>query len=261
MHRTLFDIGPLSIHTYGLALAVAFWLGIELSAREARRRGMDPVNIVDLGIVVLISSVVGSRLLYVLGHLDQYRGHLIDVVKIWEGGLTFYGGLIAGVLFGVGYLKIKKIPVPEATDVIAPQIALGIAIARVGCFMNGCCFGKPSNLPWACSFPPGSQAGWVLPGVTLQPTQVYSTIANLVIFLFLRRLLHSRHVPGTVFYAFLLAYGMWRFAIDFLRYYEPEMYFAVGRLSLTYNQILSIGIALIGVFLLVRARRRVGEGT
>jgi phosphatidylglycerol:prolipoprotein diacylglycerol transferase len=256
MYRTLFNIGPLSIHTYGLALAVAFWLGIELSAREARRRGMDPVNIIDLGIVILISSVVGSRLLYVLGHLEHYRGNPVDILKIWEGGLTFYGGLIAGVIFGIGYLKIKKLPVAESTDVIAPQIALGIAIARIGCFMNGCCFGKASNLPWACGFPADSQAGWVLPGVRLHPTQIYSTLANLVIFLFLRRQLHSRPVPGAVFYSFLVAYGAWRFAIDFLRYYEGDMYLTLGGVSITYNQLLSIGIAVLGAILLVRATRR-----
>jgi phosphatidylglycerol:prolipoprotein diacylglycerol transferase len=254
MYRTLFDVGPFSIHTYGLALAVAFWLGIELSAREARRRGMDPVHIVDLGIVVLVSSVIGSRLFYVLGHLDQYRSNPVDVFKVWEGGLTFYGGLIAGVLFGIGYLRLKRQPLAQAIDVVAPQIALGIAIARIGCFMNGCCFGKESNLPWACTFPPDSQAGWVLPGITLHPTQVYSTIANFGIFIFLRRRLHAAHAAGTVFYAFLIAYGAWRFVIDFLRYYEANMYVGFGGLSITYNQVLSMGLMALGAVLYARAK-------
>jgi phosphatidylglycerol:prolipoprotein diacylglycerol transferase len=254
MYRTLFDIGPFSIHTYGLALAAAFWLGIELSAREARRRGMDPVQIVDLGIVVLISSVAGSRLFYVLGHLDQYRGNPLDVFKVWEGGLTFYGGLIAGVIFGIGFLRLKRQPVLQAIDVVAPQIALGIAIARIGCFMNGCCFGTESHLPWACKFPPDSQAGWILPGVGLHPTQLYSTLANFGIFLFLRRRLQADHVPGTIFFAFLMAYGIWRFVIDFLRYYEESMYLRIGGAGITYNQMLSIGLIVLGAVLYVRAR-------
>jgi phosphatidylglycerol:prolipoprotein diacylglycerol transferase len=255
MYRTLFDIGPFSIHTYGLALAAAFWLGIELSAREARRRGMDPVHIVDLGIVVLISSVAGSRLLYVLGHFEHYRGSLLDMLKVWEGGLTFYGGLIAGVIFGIGFLKMKRQRVLDAIDVIAPQIALGIAIARIGCFMNGCCFGTESRLPWACVFPPDSQAGWVLPGAALHPTQIYSTIANFGIFLYLRRRLHSYHAAGTVFFAFLIAYGVWRFVIDFLRYYEESMYLRFGGGEITYNQIVSIALIALGAVLFFNARR------
>jgi phosphatidylglycerol:prolipoprotein diacylglycerol transferase len=259
MYRTLFDIGPFSIHTYGLALAAAFWIGIELSAREARRRGMDPVHIVDLGIVVLLTSVAGSRLLYVLGHLDQYRGSVWDVFKVWEGGLTFYGGLILGVFFGITFLRVKKVPVREAIDVIAPQIALGIAIARIGCFMNGCCFGTESHLPWACKFPPDSQAGWVLPGVALHPTQIYSSIANFLIFLMLRRRVRSEHAPGTVFFLFLIAYGVWRLAIDYLRYYEESAYISIGGAGMTYNQMLSIGMVVIGAVLFLRSRGMWGD--
>jgi phosphatidylglycerol:prolipoprotein diacylglycerol transferase len=260
MYRTLFDLGPFSIHTYGLALAAAFWLGIELSAREARKRGMDPVHIVDLGIVVLISSVVGSRLLYVLGHLDQYQDNLLDVIKVWEGGLTFYGGLIAGVVFGIGFLKIKRLPVRDAIDTVAPQIALGIAMARIGCFLNGCCFGTETHLPWACHFPPDSQAGWILPGLGLHPTQIYSAIANFAIFLFLRRRFRSRPVPGQVFYSFLMIYGAWRFVIDFLRYYEENMYVSVAA-NITWNQVLSIAVALTGAVLYARAQGLGGRGS
>jgi phosphatidylglycerol:prolipoprotein diacylglycerol transferase len=220
---------------------------------------MDPVHIVDLGIVVLISSVVGSRLLYVLGHLEQYRASPLDILKVWEGGLTFYGGLIAGVIFGIGYLKMKRLGVRGATDIIAPQIALGIAIARVGCFMNGCCFGTESHVPWACSFPPDSQAGWTLPGLSLHPTQIYSSIANLVIFLLLRRQLRSDHAPGTVFFTFLTAYGIWRFTIDFLRHYESHLYVTVGGAAMTHNQIVSIGLAVLGAVFLARSRSLPGS--
>jgi len=259
MYRTLFDIGPLSIHTYGVALAVAFWLGIELSARLARERGMDPVKIVDLGIVILLSSVAGSRFLYVIQHLEDYRGDLLGMLRVWEGGLTFYGGLIAGVIFGIGFLKVKKVPVREAIDVVAPQIALGIAIARIGCFLNGCCFGIETDLPWACSFPADSQAGWVLPGVGLHPTQLYSSAANFGIFVFLRRFLRSRPRSGTVFAVFLVAYGLWRFVIDYLRYYEEGMYVTTTGAGVTWNQIVSVVIVVIGALLFPGFRRGSGE--
>ena len=93
MYRTLFELGPLSVHTYGVMLAIAFWLGIELSARAARKHDIDETRIIDLGIVILISSVIGSRLLYVLFHLDDYSSPL-QFFALWEGGATFYGGLI-----------------------------------------------------------------------------------------------------------------------------------------------------------------------
>jgi phosphatidylglycerol:prolipoprotein diacylglycerol transferase len=255
MYRTLFDIGPFSIHTYGVALAVAFWLGIELSAREARKRGMHPINVVDLGIVILLSSVAGSRLLYVLAHMEDYRGDLLGIFKVWQGGLTFYGGLIAGVIFGIGFLKAKKLPVREVIDTIAPQIALGIAIARIGCFLNGCCFGSETGLPWACRFPADSQAGWILPGVGLHPTQLYSSVANFLIFLFLRRRLRKGPGGGTVFYTFLVTYGVWRFVIDFLRYYEDHMYVTTSGPGITWNQIVSIVIIAIGAILIAWSRR------
>ncbi|MFH1312930.1 MAG: prolipoprotein diacylglyceryl transferase [Candidatus Eisenbacteria bacterium] len=257
MHRTLFDVGPFSIHLYGVMLAFAFWLGIELSIRIARKRGMDPVAIMDLGIIILVSSVIGARLLYVITHFTEYRHDLVGIFRVWEGGLTFYGGLAAGVAFGIGYLKRQGLRVLEVTDIIAPQIALGIALARVGCFLNGCCFGRESTLPWACTFPADSQAGWgAMAGKTIHPTQIYSAIANLVIFLFLRKLLGRRAAAGTVFFTFLIVYGVWRFAVDFLRYYEVNMYVMSAERGITWNQVASLVIILTGTVLLAKTRRR-----
>jgi phosphatidylglycerol:prolipoprotein diacylglycerol transferase len=261
MHRTLFDLGPVSIHLYGVMLAVAFWLGIELSSRMARKRSMDSTVIIDLGIVVLISSVVGSRALYVLTHLSEYRNDWLGVIRVWEGGLSFYGGLLAAVVLGIAFLKRKGLPVLGVTDIVAPQIALGIAIARIGCFLNGCCFGKASDLPWACRFPADSQAGWVMGGVAIHPTQLYSSIANLLIFLLLLRVSRRAYRDGVVFYSFLVAYGIWRFGIDFLRYYEANMY--VGLSGLTWNQFASIAMIATGLVLLLRKKagsKKMGSG-
>lgn len=254
MFRTLFQLGPLSVHTYGVMLAIAFWLGIELSARAARRHGIDETRIIDLGIVILVSSVVGSRLLYVVTHLSEYRGDWLGVVRVWEGGLVFYGGLIAGMVFGIGFLLKKRMPVLKVTDLVAPQIALGIALARVGCFLNGCCFGNPSDLPWACRFPPDSQAGWVMGGQSLHPTQIYSAIANFIIFVILRRMLGRSYRAGTVFASLLVLYGGWRFVVDNLRHYEKFMRIGTLGGGLTYNQIASIIMIVIGLAILLRGK-------
>ncbi len=256
MHRTLFDVGPFSIHLYGVMLAIAFWLGIELSCRLARRRRIDPTKIIDLGIVVLISSVVGSRLLFVATHLSDYSNDALGVFRIWEGGLSFYGGLAAAVLFGIGYIVREKLPVSEVTDIVTPQIALGISLARIGCFLNGCCFGKECNLPWAVHFPPDSQAGWTMGHAGIHPTQLYAVAANFGIFIFLRYLLKRKLPSGSIFYSFLMLYGIWRFSIDFLRYYEPNMYIAQLGGAITWTQVASLGISAVGLIKLFGLRSR-----
>jgi phosphatidylglycerol:prolipoprotein diacylglycerol transferase len=254
MHRTILDFGSIGIRSYGIMLAVAFWVGIEISARIARKRGYDPVLIVDLGLVVLLSSVVGARFLYVITHLADFSGDIVGIFEVWEGGLTFYGGLVAAVAAGVWFLRRKRQPVGEITDILAPQIALGIAITRVGCFLNGCCFGKESSLPWACVFPPDSLAGSVMPGLSLHPVQLYATAANLGIAVVLWRLLALRLRAGSVFSWLLVLYGAWRFIVDFLRYYEPSMLITSGPFEITWNQVVSIVIVLVGIGLLLRGR-------
>ncbi len=251
MYRTIFDFGAVGIRSYGVMLAIAFWVGIEVSARIARRRGHDPIVMVDLGLVILLSSVVGSRLLYVVTHLGAFRGDPWGVLRVWEGGLTFYGGFIAAVVAGVLYLVLKKLPVGEMTDILAPQIALGIAIARIGCFLNGCCFGKESTLPWACVFPPDSLAGSVMDGAHIHPTQIYAVIANVAIAVALWRLLSKRPAPGSVFAGFLMLYGAWRFVIDFWRYYEEGMKIGIAGFDVTWNQIASVIAVVVGIGLLL----------
>ncbi len=250
MHKTLFEVGGFSIHSYGVMLALAFWIGIEISSREAKRVGLDPSFIVDLGIVILISAVIGARSLFVAGHIEEYKGNLLGALRVWEGGLSFYGGFACATLFGILFIRKKGHSVAKITDIIAPQIALGIAIARIGCFLNGCCFGKECHLPWAVVFPMDSQAGWVMQGKPIHPTQLYSTVANLLIFLFLRKLSRKRLPEGAVFSVFLVTYGAWRFFVDFLRYYEPGM--VLGFLGgITWTQVASISVIVIGVIGLV----------
>ncbi len=260
MHRTLIDFGTLGIRSYGVMLAIAFWVGIELSARLARKKGLNENLIIDLGLVVLVAAIAGSRALFVLEHLSEFKGDWLGVVRVWEGGLTFYGGLIAATVAGITMLKAKGQPVLDVTDIVAPQIALGIAIARIGCFLNGCCFGKPSSLPWACQFPPDCQAGSVMYGTRIHPTQLYSTVANFLIFVLLTRIVKRTETHGEVFFTFLFVYGMWRFFIDYLRYYESGMYLRIGSLVVTWNQVVSMGLAAVGLVLLVTVTRGVKGG-
>lgn len=159
----------------------------------------------------------------------------------------FFGGFIGGFLAAVFYLQKEKIPILHVADLIAPAIALGQFFTRIGCFLNGCCFGLPSTLPWAIKFPAHCAAGASPVGdQPLHPTQLYSSLFGLLLFFFLKNILFKPHRRGEVFALYLIFSGGFRFGIDFIRYYEDSANFWI-------NQIVAIGLAVVGVIIFVRA--------
>ncbi|RKY84634.1 prolipoprotein diacylglyceryl transferase, partial [candidate division KSB1 bacterium] len=180
MHPVLFRIGRFEARTYGLMLAIAFIAGIYYTIRKTRNLGINPNTIIDLAVVIVISSLVGSRLLYVVFHFNEFKNNLLDIINPFQSsgdigiaGLTMLGGLIFALIFGMWYIKFKKLPVLKLSDIIAVPIAFGIFVTRIGCFLNGCCFGIPCELPWAVKFPLESPAGYMFPGIRIHPTQLY----------------------------------------------------------------------------------------
>ncbi len=174
MHPVLFRIGRFEARTYGLMLAIAFIAGIYYTIRKTRNLGINPNTIIDLAVVIVISSLVGSRLLYVVFHFNEFKNNLLDIINPFQSsgdigiaGLTMLGGLIFALIFGMWYIKFKKLPVLKLSDIIAVPIAFGIFVTRIGCFLNGCCFGIPCELPWAVKFPLESPAGYMFPGCLL----------------------------------------------------------------------------------------------
>jgi len=228
MHPIIWHItGALSIKAYGIAILVAFVAGIWLSMRRARAVGLKSNDFFDLGFWVLISSIVGARLFYILFHLHEYLAEPKAIYQFWHGGLIFYGGLAGGVAATVIFFKAKRIPLWLGTDVVAPQVALGYAITRLGCFLNGCCFGSPTRLPWGVTFPDNCGAGHYAFGLSftglyelpirLHPTQLYATAASLAIFVVLLLVWRRRRFDGQVFWTYLLLYPLYRFAVEFIR--------------------------------------------
>jgi len=257
MHPILIQLGRIQIRSYGFMLAVSFLLGIWLAGRRAKRYGVDPQKILDLSVIIILAAVVGSRLLYVVFHLDQYSNPL-DMFALWQGGATFYGGFLLAMAASYWWVQRNNQSFLTVADVIAPSMALGLVFTRVGCLLSGCCFGKPTDGPLGLVFPPDSPAGSAaaalaaergLDHVALHPTQVYSSFKGLVIFLVL--MAAQRHITrrGTLFGLFLVLYGIGRFTIDFFRFYEPNARILAG---LTFNQVISVVLILIGGFLLVR---------
>jgi phosphatidylglycerol:prolipoprotein diacylglycerol transferase len=231
MHPELFRIGPLAIHSYGVMLALSFLIGIYLAVRNGKKRGIKEDEIVNVAFIIIIASIVGSRLFYVLFHIQEFQGRWIYAFwpvqedgTIGLGGLILLGGFILAFLSAALYMSYKKLNFWKVADSIVPSIAFGIFLTRIGCHLNGCCFGKACGLPWGVSFPLNSPAGSVMGGSHIHPTQLYSSLNGLIIFLVLSWLDRKNYFDGVLTGSFFILYGIARFVVDFFRYYEDQMF-------------------------------------
>jgi len=215
MHPILFKIGPLTLHTYGLLISTGVLLAVALAVRQARREGEDPQKMLDLAFYLLLASIVGSRLLYVLISYSDYLVRPWAIFKLWEGGLVFYGGFVLALMVGIWYLDRHRLPLWKTADIWAAPLALGHAVGRLGCFAAGCCYGKPTRVPWAVTFTdPQSLA---ILGVPLHPVQLYEAFANLLLFIFLCLYRPYRRFEGQIFWLYVLVYSVIRFVLEFFR--------------------------------------------
>ncbi len=254
MYPILFKIGQLSIYTYGFFIALGFLAGIYFAVKEAKRVGEDSDMIMDLCFYILVSAIIGSRLFYVATNLRMFLDNPVEIFRIWNGGLVFYGGFIAAFIIGVIYMKAKKIPVMKTTDILAPSISLAHFFGRIGCFFAGCCYGKYCDLPWAVTFTnPDSLAPT---GIPLHPTQLYSAINNLIIFLFLLFFRKHKRFDGQVFWLYVLIYGTTRSIIETFRAdFRGGFVFYIFSVS----QVVGIIAAIISVIMLFVLSKRTKE--
>jgi len=215
MFPILLKIGPISLFTYGFFIAIGFLAGIFLATKEAKRLGEDPEKIMDLCFYILIAAILGSRLFYVATSPEVFMKNPVEIFKIWNGGLVFYGGFIAALFTGLIYLKLKNISLWKTADIMAPSIALAHFFGRIGCFFAGCCYGKYCALPWAVTFNnPDSLAPQGLP---LHPTQLYEALSNMAIFLFLFFFRKHKKYDGQIFWLYVFIYGITRSFIEIFR--------------------------------------------
>lgn len=245
MHPILFKLGPLTVHTYGVLVATAFLVGITIAAREGRRKGIEPDRIMDLGLYILAAAIIGSRLLQVAIEYRYYSQHPLEILMIWRGGLVFYGGFIFAVFTSIWYLNKHTLPVWRVADVFAPSIALGQAIGRLGCLSAGCCYGKPTSLPWGVTFTnPDTLA---VMGVPLHPTQAYESIGAFLIFLFLFLYRKRAKFEGQIFWLYVLCYSILRFTIEFFRGDEERGFLQVASFNLSTSQAVAVVAFLVSV--------------
>ncbi len=273
MHPILFELGPLSVRTYGLLLAVSFLVGIILALRRARARGLNQNKMINMSLLIMLAGIVGARIMYVIPHWNEFSANPLDIISPFQSsgsigltGLTMYGGFIAAILVSILYLRVNGLSVWKTCDAFAPSIALGIGISRVGCFMNGCCFGLPTESALGVVFPAFSAAGSFYPDVPLHPAQLYNAALGFGLFGLLMWLDRRPRFDGFIFAVLLISEPITRFIVDLFRYYESSM--TLGSLGaagpvLSVNQGISIMLCGMGVLLLgwlrSRARQRSGR--
>ena len=171
MHPLLFEIGPIHIRTYGVLLSLAFLTGVWLAAKRGRERGIAPSFIYDLSIVIILSAIAGSRIYYVAVNYDTFALDPLSILWIWEGGLSMYGGFIAALLASCFFSRSKGLSFRTVADIVSPSLAIGVAITRVGCFFNGCCFGRETTSFVGIEFPAFSEAeGCSAPSRSIPPS-------------------------------------------------------------------------------------------
>ena len=249
MYPRLFEFGPITVYTYGVLLAAAYLLGLKLAMTRAQQRGLDHNRVLDLGIYIIISALLGAKLLLLITDFKSFSADPRELLTLARSGGVFYGGLILAVSVALWYIRRIGLPLWTTCDVFAPGIALGHVIGRFGCLFAGCCYGKPTTRPWGITFTdPFAAANVGTPlGVPLHPTQLYEAGAEFVILmLLLSTERKGRPFPGRTFWLYMLLYAVSRFIIEFYRGDERG---TVGMFST--SQFISIVLAPLAIVMLV----------
>lgn len=253
MHPTLCKLGPLTLHSYGLLLALGCIAAIWRAEALHKRVGLQQGQIIDLGILLVVVGLAGARLTYVALDWRSYASAPGSIIAVWDGGLTFFGGLVAGCIAGLLWARWHSVGAAALADLLAPSIALGYGIARIGCFLNGCCYGRPTSLPWGVRF--HEDGGDVLTPPS-HPAQLYSTFMSFIVFWMLTRL-EKRSLPaGRIFGSWLILSSIERFIMEnFRRGVTAEVIWG----NLTQAQLACLVLMLIGAMVIVWPRQRVSH--
>ncbi|MDR1952146.1 MAG: prolipoprotein diacylglyceryl transferase [Elusimicrobiota bacterium] len=252
MHPILFSIGGFTLYSYGFFVALGFAAGMFYLSYQAKKSPqiISQDDLFNLLFWIIISGIAGARLLYVIAENRSLFRTPLEIFAIWEGGLTFYGGFIAAALAAFFYIKRKKLNIAKVMDLLAPAIALGHFLGRIGCFMAGCCFGKPTNMPWGIVFrDPHSLS--MIKGIPVHPAELYESFSNLILFILLHLYNKKKHKDGLAIGAYLTAYAVCRFIIEFFRGdYRGTVVF-----GLSTSQFISVFVFIIGLTIVYRVNR------
>ena len=244
MHKIAFHIGNFTLYWYGVLVALGLLAGLWTAGRRAPLSGIRSETVIDLGPWLILGTIVGARGLYVLSYWreDFASQPLWQIFNIRGGGLVFYGGLVGASLACILYVRLKKLPLWKIADVLAPSIALGHSFGRIGCLMNGCCYGRACDLPWAIHFPNDHPTH----GAGVHPTQIYEAVLNLGLYAALARFYRRKTFDGQIFASYLILYAVLRAFVEIFRGDYTASYLHG---QATPGQVLSVPILAAGVLL------------
>jgi phosphatidylglycerol:prolipoprotein diacylglycerol transferase len=257
VYPELFKIGPFTVYTYGVLLAASYLLGLRLAMWRAKKWGLDPSRVLDLGIYIIIAALVGAKLLLLVVDFDQFKDprELLNLARL---GGVFYGGLLLAVVVAFWYIARHRMPFWTTCDVFAPGIALGHVTGRLGCLAAGCCYGKPTDVPWAIVFTdPLAAANVGTPlGIPLHPTQLYEAGAALIILtLLLLTERRGRPFAGRTFWSYMFLYAVSRYIIEMYRGDPRGTVFGIFSTS----QFISVVLGPLSLFMLFWLSRRLPQ--
>jgi len=251
VYPKLFELGPFTVYTYGVLLAVSYLLGLKLAMSRGKARGLDSNRVLDLGIYIIIAALAGAKLLLLVVDFDQYKSNPAELLSLARSGGVFYGGLILAVAVAFWYIAKHGMPFWTTCDVFAPGIALGHVTGRLGCFAAGCCYGRPTDVPWGVIFTnplAAAQVGTPL-GIRLHPTQLYEAGAELLILIVLLATeKRGRKFPGRTFWSYMFFYAVSRYIIEI---YRGDPRGVVPLLGVSTSQFISLVLGPLSLAMLV----------
>jgi len=220
MHPILLKLGPFTVYSYGVMVALGFAVATLLIYRRSPKFGIDPEKVIDIAIAMIVSGIIGARLLYIILNLNFYLTDPIEIFKLSNGGLVWYGGFLSALVTVIIYTNKKGLGFWKVADLVAPYIALAQAFGRIGCYLNGCCYG-------------------IGPADRRFPVQLVSCAVLFAIYMVLKRWQDKKHYTGEIFLAYCILYSLKRFFMEFLRADNPKLLF-----SLTLSQAISVIIVV-----------------
>jgi len=238
MHPILFTIGPITIYSYGVMLAVAVLVCTYLLSLDAKRYGISQDIAYDLVFWCMLWGIIGARIFYVIIEWPYFSSDLLEILMVQKGGLAWQGGFLGGALAGVLFARRKKLALRPLLDLSAPYIALGQSIGRIGCFFNGCCYGKP--VAWGPYYP--------TQGAHLYPTQLFETAGLFIIFLILKNAQGKPHKPGFIFVDYLWLAAIERFVVEFYRADHDIVWFGLSLAQYVALSVFVAGLILMKAF-------------
>ena len=241
MNPIAFQLGAVKVHWYGIIMALAYFIGAYLAVYLAKFKNISKDNILDFMLYLIPTAIIGARIGHVIANWSYYSNNLINILKIWNGGLAFHTGFFLVIIVMIFFCKKRNIKFFDLADILVIPLALGLAIGRIGNLINQEILGKVTSLPWAIT----------INGIKRHPSQIYELITNLGIFSYLFYLFKNKKLPsGFIFWLFLAIYSIIRFFLDFLKDWPPVIY------NLSWAQLFSIPILIISIIMLVKMRTK-----